>query len=428
VRTQAGGLARRAGLDALLREASPGVPPVWLDAGSAVAAAGAVEGSPLTAAGEAAEAEALVRSEAILRVMGRLGVAAANVGETELLAGLGRVLELGAAAGVVHTSASLVLPPGASSPLRDHVVVEVPAAGESGPLRIGVVGIVAPPASRPRLGAHEVAVLAPGEALERGLGALDHEGADVRVVLSAGLGRAELRGLVAGRRDVDVVIGGRGLEQSAEREGGRLVALAGGKGKSALEIRLGARTGAGLAVAERFHYLDTRYPADPQVVELQAETNRRINAIHREAAAVAVAAAPRAAELTHATAAGCRPCHVAPYLAWEPTAHARALETLRDRSADFNPQCLRCHVTSEGAPGGFASAVQTPELGGVQCEACHGPARSHAVSGGSVRTTGAAAHACVGCHDEDNSPAFDFAAYWARIRHGGAAGGARAGP
>jgi hypothetical protein len=47
------------------------------------------------------------------------------------------------------------------------------------------------------------------------------------------------------------------------------------------------------------------------------------------------------------------------------------LDPERDYRDDAD--CLPCHSTGHGQPGGFVSSRQTPHMGGVQCEACHGP-------------------------------------------------------
>ena len=47
------------------------------------------------------------------------------------------------------------------------------------------------------------------------------------------------------------------------------------------------------------------------------------------------------------------------------------LDPQKDYSGDG--QCLQCHVTGFGKPGGFTSREETPDLLGVQCEMCHGP-------------------------------------------------------
>ncbi len=60
----------------------------------------------------------------------------------------------------------------------------------------------------------------------------------------------------------------------------------------------------------------------------------------------------------------CKACHLKQYKAWEKTSS-------KDYTAD--PNCLKCHTTGYGKPGGFTSLDETPKLTGVQCEGCHGP-------------------------------------------------------
>jgi hypothetical protein len=51
---------------------------------------------------------------------------------------------------------------------------------------------------------------------------------------------------------------------------------------------------------------------------------------------------------------------------------AHNLEPNKDYTADA--ECLSCHTTGYGQPGGFVSVAETPKLVGVQCEVCHGQA------------------------------------------------------
>jgi len=73
----------------------------------------------------------------------------------------------------------------------------------------------------------------------------------------------------------------------------------------------------------------------------------------------------------------CKECHVAyveTYSEWKYSKNFRVLE-MRGRHHD--PQCLPCHTTGYGQPGGFVSVEKTPYMKNVQCESCHGPASLH---------------------------------------------------
>ena len=142
----------------------------------------------------------------------------------------------------------------------------------------------------------------------------------------------------------------------------------------------------------------------------------------------------------------CRPCHLQQFKSWEQTKMAKAFELLRpgvvveikrahniDPTKDYtgDPNCVSCHVTGYGQPGGFVSVEKTPNLVGVQCEACHGPGsgylkpelmslqnkeykRSALVAAGMVVPS---AEGCKLCHNK-KSPfykPFDFAT---RVREG----------
>lgn len=78
----------------------------------------------------------------------------------------------------------------------------------------------------------------------------------------------------------------------------------------------------------------------------------------------------------------CQMCHAEQHAAWKKTPHARALSTLIDKGQQFNPNCVKCHVTGFQKENGFyAMNHQASEkMANVQCEVCHGPARIHAMA------------------------------------------------
>ncbi len=90
----------------------------------------------------------------------------------------------------------------------------------------------------------------------------------------------------------------------------------------------------------------------------------------------------------------CKACHMKQYKSWSKTTMATSFENLKpgvkadektkaglDPAKDYtaDQDCLRCHTTGYGKPGGFVSLEKTPKLINVQCEGCHGP-------GGDFRT------------------------------------------
>lgn len=79
-------------------------------------------------------------------------------------------------------------------------------------------------------------------------------------------------------------------------------------------------------------------------------------------------------------AQSCAKCHEKEYASWKKTPHARALQTLIDKGQQFNPECLKCHVTGYRQANGFYTVKHGPslKLAGVQCEICHAPAKDHA--------------------------------------------------
>jgi hypothetical protein len=130
----------------------------------------------------------------------------------------------------------------------------------------------------------------------------------------------------------------------------------------------------------------------------------------------------------------CRSCHANTFAKWSTTRHAHAFESIvtdpKGVRSDhqFDAECVSCHTTGFEYTSGWKSAVLTPELKGNQCENCHGPASEHVAHPDDPEALKAlhlevarveASRFCFRCHDEDNSPKFDFTTYWAQIAHKG---------
>jgi hypothetical protein len=110
----------------------------------------------------------------------------------------------------------------------------------------------------------------------------------------------------------------------------------------------------------------------------------------------------------------CKGCHDAQYERFTATSKkARSYGSIQKMQkkltpAEFN-ECLKCHTTGYGEPGGFRSADETPSLKNPSCEVCHGPGSLHADSGDpDDLTVKVSIEVCIKCHRSDRVAAFGF--------------------
>ncbi|MFQ6113591.1 MAG: cytochrome c family protein [bacterium] len=83
----------------------------------------------------------------------------------------------------------------------------------------------------------------------------------------------------------------------------------------------------------------------------------------------------------------CKKCHIKQFKSWKETKMANAYDILKpgeraeakkkaglsaEKDYTKDAECLPCHTTGYGKPGGFVSLEKTPQLVGVSCEMCHG--------------------------------------------------------
>lgn len=119
----------------------------------------------------------------------------------------------------------------------------------------------------------------------------------------------------------------------------------------------------------------------------------------------------------YAGADRCAVCHIDTHAAWTNTGHATALQTLKNIRQEQNSSCLPCHTVASGISTGFIDEATTPQLAGVQCESCHGPAAAHARN--PLRTkppiVTLSSEMCGGCHNDAHHPTYDE---WATSGHG----------
>jgi peroxiredoxin/nitrate/TMAO reductase-like tetraheme cytochrome c subunit len=123
----------------------------------------------------------------------------------------------------------------------------------------------------------------------------------------------------------------------------------------------------------------------------------------------------------HVGSESCRDCHEGEYETWAASPHAAAVTTLSKAGKSTHADCLACHTTGFGRPGGFPrdGLVEShSDLARVGCESCHGPGGDHVKQDtakiGNIVSLGDKCDSCVilqicgSCHDEANDPGFEF--------------------
>jgi len=260
-----GGLPRRGWVASQVRTLFPDAAIVLLDAGN-------FSDSP-TAEGEA-------KTRALVEGMNRLGYAAANVGERELvsgLAGFGRATE---GARFPFLSANLVRKEDGKPVFAPTTVLEVARAGTT-PVRVGVIGLIRANAALQKAGpdGSTLVVADPASTLETYLPDL-RAASDVVVVLAA-MPDTDVRALVAAHPEIDVVLGASGGVISPEEtaEGKTAVRYTGVQGRFVGEVRVALSPERKVtSTVGRAHQLDPRYPSDP---EMAAYLERTLAALPR---------------------------------------------------------------------------------------------------------------------------------------------------
>ena len=189
--------------------------------------------------------------------------------------------------------------------------------------------------------------------------------------------------------------------------------------------------------AEPYRYarvsLDKRFdgPAKPMKAVIEGEFRDQLKALKTVENFPRHAFVNGTRDASFLGAETCKTCHPNTFARWATTKHALAFQSLEHDpkpNVIYDAECITCHTTGFEYNSGWKSPEATPFLKGNQCENCHGPGSRHASEPDNLEFRKpmklTAEHAdksrlCLRCHDEDNSPHFDFAKYWGQVVHNG---------
>ncbi len=198
--------------------------------------------------------------------------------------------------------------------------------------------------------------------------------------------------------------------------------------------------------------LDARFEDSEAVLQQFAEYQRQLEDLGL--AGLGLRPIPHPSKRQFAGHEVCGDCHTTAYEIFENSPHFHATDSIAHPTERSNiprihdPECLSCHVTGwnpqEYFPytSGYVGFEQSKALHTNGCENCHGPGAQHvAAENGDVdlsekemealraemrvkleeepETKALTWNKCRDCHDQDNSPDFDFATYWEEVKHYG---------
>ncbi len=129
----------------------------------------------------------------------------------------------------------------------------------------------------------------------------------------------------------------------------------------------------------------------------------------------------REARTSYIGSQSCQVCHPEINDNWRDSRHAEAMDSLFSMSRQNDPDCLTCHVT--GTAQKSATDVRWSRkghtMGGVQCEACHGPGADHSRNPICFGMLAVDENTCIQCHTRFQDPSFDYHDDLYKIDHGG---------
>lgn len=388
---QLGGLARKARLLKLEARSSPGM--LRLDAGNLFFA---------RRPDQAFEArEFLLKAGYIVSAYNAMGCDALNISENDLLLGMDALERLRGSAAFSFVSSNILW--------RDsgEHVFEPAVIRQAGGMRVAILGVCPPDGVfMPRLRIQD-----PAAAIRSTVEALGGR-SDFVIVLS-GLGLERDRELARQVAGIGLIISARAdrLLERAVAEGPTTIVQAFNRGQYVGRVTV-RPAGGGFRVSYRPVALAPGLGEEKSIVKLENDYKVQVTAMNQQAFFKArMRRSDPAGDAAYAGSDSCAACHMPQYERWQATPHARAYRTLVRKEAQFQAECLVCHTTGYGEPGGYS-----PEQGGqsamidVQCESCHGPGAGHAEKKQSIVRNGGR-QICLGCHTQKNSPHFDYDTY-----------------
>ena len=227
--------------------------------------------------------------------------------------------------------------------------------------------------------------------------------------------------LAVDNSNIDLILNGfkQQFSAPAARINQSTLVYAEDEGRILGELRFQIAKGERIDVKPFNHVLTRNVKDDPEMAAFMIKAKAEISSEQRALAGSNgsdISLGQQSAS-SYITSQNCGACHASAFETWQKSRHAHAIEILKKEKKEFDTSCVVCHVTGAGKAGGFVDLYATSHLANVQCEACHGQGREHSLKPAEVKMTKLFPSICITCHTKSNSPEFEFASYWEKIRH-----------
>jgi len=355
-----------------------------------------------------------VKNRWLWKGMQQLGFEVLNVAENDI--GELRALGVDLESGDRFISANLVSTNTGEPLLKPYVVKKIALKGSSQKYRVGFLGLSGRE-SFLRTDAAGYTWADPQASARKWLPELRKE-CDFLIVLACLPARDAVQ-LAVDNSSIDMILSGFKHQGSGlpARINQSTIVYAEDEGKILGELRFSVARGEKVDVRPLSHALTRNIKDEPGMAALISQAKAAISGEQRALVSQSASLQSSSGTLSFTTSDRCAPCHAAAFDVWQKSQHAHAIEILKKENKEFDSSCVGCHVTGNGRPGGFVNVTQTPQLANVHCEACHGSGIQHVERPAEARMARLTADACLSCHTKSNSPEFEFASYWSRIKH-----------
>ena len=353
---------------------------------------------------------ARIKADTMAQIFSHIGVDAVNVGEKDLALGVPYLKELEKKWNFPFVSANLTDAGGAPI-FKRYIIKNINGKN------VGIFGIIGDTAEM----SDEVQKIAGDsvkiqDVLESATAVVAELAGKVDYTVALAHQTTNRDWVLARRiKGIDAIIGGQDYTRTENpaRAGETLMVRAGEKGQyqGLLEVTFNGGKSAQNSLIPFGEEMET----DPEVKAMITAYNDKIVALYSGPKSGAEGSATPVALRNTA----CESCHSEIVQKWQTTDHAKAYNTLVNKSKQFDPSCLACHTTRFEQPDGFSMKQQQMELVNVQCESCHGNAKDHLAEMKPIPVPDPKVEVCVKCHTKDRCPEFekDYDAIWQKIVH-----------